>query len=278
MQTKTTVKRIHGIAYLAAERYVVSAQVGNDAFKIFQIIFNKKDGSLHLSFPYFAYKEGILSELLIPGSTTFPTDLSFLPSGKVTTHRVKYSHHVSGEALFSQDGKIYSKIRKQSVPLKSQTGHIFTVQIWGIPSFEKASQTKDQLSSNNRTILTFNFNDMPNAIKFVGMWYSTRLLRKNFTGTINNEPKGTLLSPDGRTREGLLLVNPFLDGGDRFALVLYCEILPSKDTKEVLSFLGGFDPPDIVYNHGKETKILSLMYPATDAENLAKQIGSVDYK
>ena len=278
MQAYTAQKKILGIVYLAAERYIVSVKAGKDAFKIFQILFNRKDGSLHLSFPYFIHKKGILSELSFSANTAVPTDLSFLPRGKVTTHRVKYSHHVSGEALFSQDGKIYSKIRKQSVPLRSQIGHIFTVLISGIQSFEAASQTKDQISSNSRTVLTFEFKEMPNAVKFVGMWYSTRLLKKNSRGMKNNTPKVSLLSPNGNLREGLLLVNPYLDDGERFALVLYCELDPSKDAKETfLTFMGGFDSPEIVYDHSKETRVLSLMYPAVDAENLGKRIGSIDY-
>jgi hypothetical protein len=210
MKNTTTKKNILGIVYLAAEKYIVSVQVGNDAFKIFQIFFNKKDGSLHLNFPYFVHKEGILSELSIPANTTFPADLNMLPGGKVTTHKVKYSHHVSGEALFSQDGKIYSKIRKKSVPLRSKTGHIFTVQLWGIQSFENVSQPKDQISSDSRSILTFEFKDMPNAVKFVGMWYSTRLARKNYSGPRGNGPKLPFMSPNGIVREGLLMVDPFL--------------------------------------------------------------------
>ena len=127
-------------------------------------------------------------------------------------------------------------------------------------------------------MLTFEFKETPNAVKFVGMWYSTRLLRKNSRGIRNDKPKATLLSPNGNLREGLLLVNPYLDNGERFALVLYCELDPSKDTKETfLTFMGGFDSPEIAYDNSKETKILSLMYPAVDAENLAKRIGSIDY-
>ena len=277
MQAPTTKKKVLGLAYLATERYIVSLQAGSETFKIFQILFNKKDGSLHLSFPYFIHKEGILSELFYPANTS-PADLSFLPAGKVTTHRVKYSHHVSGEALFSQDGKIYSKIRKQSVPLRSQIGHIFTIHVSGIQSFEKAFQTKDQSQTNNRTVLTFEFPEIPYAVKFVGMWYSTRLLRKNSRGIKDDKPKATLLSPNGTRREGLLLIDPYLDDGEGFALVLYCDVSSKTVAKESLTFIGAFDAPEILYDHSKETRVLALIYPAVDAENLAKRIGSIDYR
>jgi hypothetical protein len=277
MKVTTTKKNILGLVYLAAERYIVTVEVAQDAHKIFQIFFNKKDGSLHLGFPYFIHKEGILSEIKISGGTTFPTDLSLVPGGKVTKHQVHYSHHVDGHAHFAENKKIYTKIRKKSVPLKNQSGHIFTVQIWGVPSFEKITKEKDKISTNDRTILTFEFKEMPTALKFVGMWYSTRLLRKSFHGVRDNVPKASLLAPNGTLREGLLLVNPFLDSGDKYALILYCEKIPNKDTKEALTFIGGFDPPDTVFDHDRETTILSLIYPAHDAENLAKQIGSVDF-
>jgi hypothetical protein len=278
MRITTTTKNISGIPYLSAERYIVTILAAGYRYKIFQVLFNKKDGSLHISFPYFIHKEGLLSEATIPAKTTFPTDLSLLPGGKVTTHRVKYSHHVSGEALFSQDGKIYSKIRKRSVPLKSQAGHIFTVLICGIPSFEKASDLYSQVSSGSRTVLTFEFQGMPQKVKFVGMWYSIRLIRKNSIGVKKNvAQKPLLLASNGTVREGLLLLDPFLESGEKYALVLCSEIIPGNSTKESLAFMGGFDPPELVYNHNRETKMLSLIYPAYDADNLANQIGSIDF-
>ena len=73
MQVTMTTKNILGLVYLCAERYIVTARVAEDAHKIFQIFFNRKDGSLHLSFPYFVHQEGILSEVNIPAKTTFPT-------------------------------------------------------------------------------------------------------------------------------------------------------------------------------------------------------------
>ena len=58
MQVTTTKKNILGLVYLSAEQYVVTVEVAQQAYKIFQVFFNKKDGSLHLSFPYFSHKEG----------------------------------------------------------------------------------------------------------------------------------------------------------------------------------------------------------------------------
>jgi hypothetical protein len=152
---------------LSAEKYVVTVEAGENAYKIFQIIFSRGDGSLHVNFPYFIHHDGLVCEATMPGKVSFPYDLSLLPGGKTTKHQVKYSHHVSGEALFSQDGKIITKIRKKSVPLRSQSGHLFTVMVWGIVSFDMASKTKDQVSNDKRTVLRFAFDEIPIAVKIV---------------------------------------------------------------------------------------------------------------
>jgi hypothetical protein len=275
MQVPPT-KTIFSLVYFSTEKYVITVRTNANLYKIFQIQF-QKDGSLQINMPYFIHQEGLLSEAVVPNNTSFPYELSLIPGGKVTTHRVHYSHHVDGEAHFAQDKKIYTRIRRKSVPLKSQSGHIFTILIWGIPNFELASSLKDQTSTNNRAVLTFNFNEVPNAIKFVGMWYSTRFLRKNFTGKRETSPKVSLMSPDGRVREGFLLIDPFLEDGDKYALAIYCEKVPSEDKKETLTFMGGFDPTEIINDHSRETKVLTLMYPAENVEELRKQIGSVDY-
>ena len=117
---------------------------------------------------------------------------------------------------------------------------------------------------------------MPTAVKFVGMWYSTRLARKNYSGPVGNGPKFPFMSPDGKIREGPALVNPFLEDGEKYALILYCENVPSEDTQEALTFMGGFDPPEIIHDHSRDTTVLSLMYPAGNIDDLIKQIGSVD--
>ncbi len=277
MKDTMTMVNILGIIYLSAAKYVVTVEAGKNAYKIFQIIFNRGDGSLHVNFPYFIHKEGIVCEATIPGKVSFPYDLSLLPGGKTTKHQVKYSHHVSGETLFSQDGKVFTQIRKKSVPLRSQSGHLFTVLVWGIPSFDLASKTKDQVSNDKRSILTFAFDETPLAIKIVGMWYSTQLLSARYIGGNNFGPKAPLLSPDGRIREGLLLIDPFLDNGKEYALGLYCEKVPSEDTKEALTFIGGFDPPEIIEAQDRDTNLLALLYPAKDVDNVAKKIGSIDF-
>jgi hypothetical protein len=78
--------------------------------KAFQIIFNW-DGSLLVAFPYFRHRTGILSASAISATGTRQSEVNLEQDGKVTSHRVKYSHHADGRAHFSQDGKILPRSR-----------------------------------------------------------------------------------------------------------------------------------------------------------------------
>lgn len=86
--------------------------------KAFQVGFDK-DGSLFIHFPYFQHRTGILSSSEIPPTGERKADVNIEHGGKVTSHRVKYSHHPDGRAHFSQDGKIFTAIAQ---PFDSQEG------------------------------------------------------------------------------------------------------------------------------------------------------------
>jgi hypothetical protein len=92
-----------------SDSVVVRTKKGSDVRKIFSISFSKSDGSLFVSLPYFTTSKGLLSiGTLHAGQDGGPVDLK--PHGKVSSHHVKYAHHVDGEAHFSQDGKILTRI------------------------------------------------------------------------------------------------------------------------------------------------------------------------
>lgn len=103
------------------------------------------------------------------------------PGGKVTSHLVKYSHHSSGLALFSQTGKVRSEIRRQSVALDRQEGHLFSVLINGLQAFKRAVGQRDaEQVEPERTVLTFQLppgSDVGGTLKIVGRWYDVNRLR-----------------------------------------------------------------------------------------------------
>jgi hypothetical protein len=53
---------------------------------------------------------------------------------------VKYAHHRDGEAHFSQTGRVYTHVRKRSVPLNEQIGHLWTIQLQGLNGFRSEFQ------------------------------------------------------------------------------------------------------------------------------------------
>src|SRR5262249_34858572 len=141
------------------------------------ISFIERDGSLIVSFPYGRHSEGLLSICNIPaGQAT--AQVSLVQQGKCTSHKVKYTHHPDGQAHFSQDGKIFTAVRRQSVPLNSIEGHVFTVQAAGLHEYQSATRSKDVARSTpNRANLPFPLgSELPQAIKIVGRLYHARTL------------------------------------------------------------------------------------------------------
>lgn len=110
---------------------VLSVADGVGRFKVLQVAWGK-DGSVYVTFPYFRHRTGLLSATTSP-ATGHPVSLVNLEQrAKITSHRIKYSHHPTGRAHFNQPGKTTSEIGRQSVKLAGQEGHLFTVLINGL--------------------------------------------------------------------------------------------------------------------------------------------------
>jgi hypothetical protein len=130
------------VAAVRSQRVVCVVKVSELRAKAFQIGFDK-DGSLFIHFPYFQHRTGILSSSEIPATGERKADVNIEHGGKVTSHRVKYSHHPDGRAHFSQDGRIFTVIKRQSISLDTQNGHMFTLYIQGLYALEVAKTAKD---------------------------------------------------------------------------------------------------------------------------------------
>ena len=143
------------VSAVRSQRVVCVAKITELRSKAFQIGFDK-DGSLFIHFPYFQHRIGILTSSEIPATGKRAANVDIEHGGKVTSHRVKYSHHPDGRAHFSQDGKIFTAIKRQSIPLDAQNGHIFTLYIQGLHALDVANTTKDAENiSVNRSVIDF---------------------------------------------------------------------------------------------------------------------------
>jgi hypothetical protein len=261
-----------------SERFVITCNVNNKKYKIFQIIFGS-DGSLFVNFPYYLNSEGLVSLVKYPKNIEQPTDLNLEPGGRVTSHLVKYTHHLDGEAHFSQDGLVKTEIRKKSIPLHGVNGHIFTTQLQGLKNF-KSTNIRES-SSIKRMILTFNLGDSePDAIKIVGRIYSSEQVINRFRSKFPVSEIGPIapMIVRGKQYSAPFLSPPIHNPSDNYILTLTCEKVPKLDKQEstTLTFIGGFDSHDLINNLSADTTFLALCYPISNYEECKKQIGCID--
>ena len=265
---------------LRAERFIIITKSNSIKHKLFQIIFNKK-GCLFINFPYYKNSKGIVSIVKFPANIHGPTDLSLEPDGKVTSHLVKYTHHIDGEAHFSQTGKVKTEIRKKAIPLHEIEGHIFTIMLQGVECFDKVKQRNNRKLNYVTLSLDLKSTD-PDAIKIVGQLYShNELINKFSPKTRASEigPKADI-NRSGTNYKGILLSSPLTNPSKDKILLLTSEPIPRIDESEdsALTFIGGFDPHSTVEDLKISTSFLALSYPLTtqDFEKLKDRLGSID--
>src|SRR6266480_784022 len=219
---------------------------GATRFKLFQVFFGR-DGSLFVTFSYFGHRTGILAAVTIPGNGQNTSQVNLQVGGKIASHLVKYSHHPDGRAHFSQTGKVRTEIKRQSVALNVQHGHIFSLLVQGLNAFDKADDTKDVGSSPKRTALTFQVAGSAEigAIKFVGRWLDVSKIVAAGSSAIVGP---TLLTQDsaGNQRNGVLVASRY-DHEPRHVLCITSEPVPRLGPDpEMMCFYGGFAPREVM--------------------------------
>jgi hypothetical protein len=265
---------------LRSERLVVAIETATDLRKLFQVQFSNSDGSLFVSFPYFAGSPGLVSVVNWPATGSSSATVSLEPGGKVSSHLVKYSHHPSGRAHFSQDGRVRTEIKKQSVPLADVEGHIFSLHIHGLHGFDKASG-RDRASgvSVERTLVRFRLEDpLPGSIKFVGRLHSSAWLQARANDGMV-VPTMQLSQPDGSLRPAFVWSSPIGTPSQERCLVVSIELQPQLDQTRVTSllFVGGFDSSEAMDDLSKPVSFLALSYPVENVDQLRARLGSIDF-
>ena len=104
-----------------SKKIVLTIQVGTVRYKVFQVVF-PTDGSLFVTFPYFRHRTGILAAATIPANGQTSSQVDLQVGGKIASHDVKYSHHTDGRAHFSQAGKVFTVVKRQSIALEKYQG------------------------------------------------------------------------------------------------------------------------------------------------------------
>ena len=247
----------------------IVAKVSGALRRIAKVKFNR-DGSIYVFFPSFEKTEGVLCRARMSAGQSGQTNLDLTENGRVTAHLVKYAHHPDGEAHFSQDGKVKTEVRRKSVPLQEQRGHLFTIQIQNIESF-------CLLSAARRDQLTLELPENMRALKITGWRHHFSDLKLPEGVVSTGFPKGIQTS-DGVAHVGLFVAPPEGELFDDVVLFLGVEETPllSEDNAPHLIFFGGFDPTVIALNHLIDTEFLAFAYPCSDFKQLKERIGCID--
>ena len=269
-----------GLSTIRAEKYILSINTGKYQSKVLQIIFHK-DGSIFITFPYFPHTDGIVSLITFPPNIKGATNLSALDGGKATSHLVKYSYHPDGNVLFSQDGKVYTKIRKLCPPINQLQGPFFSARIQGLGYYEQINLEKEKTNKPQERAFVEAILEKrnPAAVKISGLVYQREILRRDIKGNIS-EPVVTTRDSFNKTSQTCLCSAPSGHKSENTIVLLNCEIVPriDKDSEAHLSFIGGFDEKSVALDQSKETTFLFFAYPANNIDELTQKIGSIDFK
>lgn len=229
------------------------------------------DGSIYVFFPGFVKTDGVACKAVLRAGKAITSSLDLTENGKVTSHLVKYSHHSDGEAHFSQDGKVHTYIRRKSVPLGLQRGHLFTIQLQKTDSFPL-------LQSARKKQVTLVRPSEEGALKFTAWRYHIADLGVPSNVTTSMRPGG-IQTPDGKMRQGFFIAPPTGAIFDDMVLFLAFEEIPwlNAEKSPQLLFLGAFDSQSQAFDHSLDTEFIVFAYPCSDFDQLRQRIGSIDF-
>jgi hypothetical protein len=254
------------------EKFIIAVETPAGKFKLFQILC-ARDGTIFVPFPYYTHSSAQLSEETLEGGRKYPSNLDV--SGPLTMHKVKYTHHVDGETHFSQDGKILTKIRRRAKSLPSLGGHIFTVQLQGLPDFQQVKNS--DLAKKDRIVVCMRFESEPASLKLVAHLYSASELYRRVSSAVDCGPWIHVVRNQQAYSAALLAVGGNANPTDRLLTLSFEEVpsvFPSQPSG--FSFIGGFDAPQTAFDHTKNTSFLVLISPATNLPEAIQRLGTVD--
>ncbi len=269
------------IRALRGDHFVIALSAGGDLYKLFRILFTQ-DGSIAVTFPDMPKVPGIVSLCTFPANAIGPINISLEENGAVTSHMVKYSHHWSGVAHFSQTGKVLTKIRNHARPLTSYAGNIFNVRVQGIEELARTPVREEDAWTPKeeylrRRVIPMSWRDKtPVALKVVANCYCKPRFRERFIGNEVGPVTSIKDITTGRVQTGWVLSAKLSSKAASTFIVLTAEAIPpiTDQPGAHVSFVGGFD--DATRDMSKDSHFLALNYPASEPEKLLDSIGTID--
>lgn len=241
------------------DKYLIIAKNSDKSWKLFQFRI-WKDWTLFIDFWFFNDPNGLLTELLL--DPNFQSQrIDFSKNAKAVSHLVKYTHHIDWNAHFSQDWKILTKVRKKAVPIKDLAWHVFTIMLQGFQWFNEMNES--DYNSKKQWKYTIDFTEMNDTlewVKFVGRWFHRSSLWYNSDWTPQiSEPIAYIKVWDE------LIWWYYLSSSSwpNHILHLSYELVPWVDLshKPCLTFMGWFDPIEIIDSPNVWSSVLFLSYP-----------------
>lgn len=199
-------------------------------------------------------------------------------TGVTTSHKVKYSHPIDGRAHFSQDGRVFTRVRRQSIRLDQGEGNLFEFHAFGLGAFDEIVPGQER---PKRLYLPFAVLKAADAVTVVGEWMPKARLRQLATergeivGPIARFPRKS----DGKPYLACLLGHPYAGLADYvLAVNLHPILSPPAEVEPTLLLLGGWDFDKPVIQHGDLVGFLAFMYPCKNSDEMRARLGSIDYK
>lgn len=270
-----------------ANRFVVLFKAEGQYRKLFSVQFERRASGLgyYVHLPYFAHAQGLLANIVIePGGG--PTQIDFRATGTTTTERLKYSHHPDGRAHFSQDDKALTRVVTNTRPLSDHGDHLFTVNFWGVDTFELAAARDLKGPKPDRAPIRFDPAEeaLPasqRAGRIVGTRYTVPQRGIKVDDAVASrggivEPVG-FVRPDGTRGHGIPIF-PTLHQKDEFFIMLTYKPMDRATGQDEasLTLIGGFHEPE-----GKDGPLtaIAIFYMDRDPaewEELVRDRGTID--
>lgn len=265
---------------IRSKRFNVLVKHKDVSYMLFNLKFHtNSDGkfAMFVNFPYFSNNQGILSKITFPKNRRKVEKMSLVPTGKLASHYVKYSHWEDGNSHFSQDGKVLSIVRNESNPLNATAGHVFTIMLQNIGGFvhQKLYVKK---SSQNEVDIDFEFKDViPDSMKLTGWWIEAKNTNQSLK---EGGPQAQIKMSNGEYKTGFILSPPDGSKFNQYFLFLSCEAIDriSKRNGTALTFIGGFQKGIASNDLSSDLSFLTFIYPAYGYNRLLQRIENIDFK
>lgn len=260
---------------ITSKRVIVAADRDGDCRKLCQLMF-LSDGSLTVSFPYFHEPNCQLAIVTAPAAAHVPR-LKIDKNRWASSHRVKYTHHVDGRAHFSQDGRIRTVVKRQAVPLTESVGHLFTLIVQGLSAFKSLPAEQRHAPNDRRANVGFSLKGKKiDTLKIVG-----RIFKRDFLISTLVNPKPpvgpviNLVDDEGRRTQTAII--SVASAPERILAVSAQPWHQQNEGRPSITFIGGFDPPDIADDYSRTMDFLFMASPAGDMDSLLEEIDTVDF-